>query len=51
MSKMDLLFRFCKIGLRKSEILYSFLAKKMVVCCLVWFVAIPTLSDFSILIF
>ena len=49
-SKTNLPFRFCKIGLRNTYLLYLFLAEKMVVCCFVCFVLfVATLSDFGLL--
>ena len=46
LSKTDLPFRFCKIGLRNTLFIFG---RKMVVCCFVCFV-VATLSDFGLLL-
>ena len=49
MSKTDLPFKFCKIGLKNTLFIFG---RKMVVCCfVVLFVCCNTLSDFGLLFF
>ena len=49
LSKTDLPFRFCKIGLRNTLFIFG---RKMVVCCFVLFVLfVAILSDFNLLLF